>query len=151
MSEKLIRELGLSTRFRKTGKKMGYKSMRYRIANVQSPKRMKTVIVFDNVAKLTPQKIIFVRHLILEGHFQFIAIVENFLPKNNLFELKAELIPAKTFIRGRLKVNDVKNFLRSYSDQYRLDWADGRIKDLVTLTDDYPLGLVEILKIISRK
>jgi hypothetical protein len=120
--------------------------MRYRIANVQPTKRKKTVIVFDNIAKL-----IFLRHLISERHFQFIAIVENFLPKNNLFELKAKLIPVATFILRRLKVNAVKNFLRSYCEQYRLDWTENRIKDLATLTDGYPLGIVETLKIISHK
>jgi len=125
--------------------------MRYRIANVQPTKRKKTVIVFDNIAKLTSQKLIFLRHLISERHFQFIAIVENFLPKNNLFELKAKLIPVATFILRRLKVNAVKNFLRSYCEQYRLDWTENRIKDLATLTDGYPLGIVETLKIISHK
>jgi len=58
MSEKLMKELGLATRFKNTRKKMGYKSMRYRIANIQPTKRKKTVIVFDNIAKLTSQKLI---------------------------------------------------------------------------------------------
>ena len=64
-----MKELHLTMRFKQTGKKFGYKSMRYRIANVESPKRKKTVIVFDNIAKLTRQKIIFLRHLILGKSF----------------------------------------------------------------------------------
>ena len=150
MSEKLIRELGLSMRFRKTGKKMGYKSMRYRIANVQSPKKMKTVIVFDNVAKLTPQKIIFLQHLILEKHFQFIAIVENFLPKNDLFSLKAQLLPATKICLSNLNAKTVLNFLQSYSDKYHLNWSDAYIHNLANLIRGHPLSMIEMIRNIKR-
>jgi hypothetical protein len=146
MSEKLMKELGLFVRFKKTGKKMGYKSMRYRIANVESLKRKKTVIVFDNVAKLTPQKIIFLRYLILERRFQFIVIVENFLPPKNLFELKAQLMPAKSIKLSNLNVSDIKILLRCYSDQNQLDWTDKYRNNLATLTNGYPLGLAQMLR-----
>lgn len=146
MSEKLMKELGLATRFKKTGKKMGYKSMRYRIANVQLPKRKKTIIVFDNVSKLTPQKIIFLRHLILDNHFQFIAIVENFLPKNDLFSLEAQLLPATTICLSNLNAKDVLNFLRSYSDKYHLNWSDAYIHNLAALVRGHPLGIIEMIK-----
>ena len=85
MSAKLMKEFHISKINKQTGKQWGYKSMRYRIANAKVPRRKNTVIVFDNVAKLTPQKTIFLRHLILENNFQFIAIVENFLPKSATF------------------------------------------------------------------
>jgi len=68
--------------------------MRYRISNYELSERKQIVIVFDNVAKLTNQKIIFLRHLIQEKHFQFIAIVENFLSLHDLACLKALLLPA---------------------------------------------------------
>ena len=66
---------------------MGYKSMRYRVANAKSLKKQNTVIVFDNIAKLTNQKTIFLRHLILEQHFQFTNL-EHFLPKSISLSLK---------------------------------------------------------------
>lgn len=146
MSKMLMKALGLTMRFKQTGKKMGYKSMRYRIACSDSPKRKKTVIVFDNIAKLTPQKIIFLRHLILERHFQFIAIVENFLPKNDLFSLEAQLLPATTIYLSNLKANAVLNFLRSYSDKYHLNWSDAYIHSLAALTGGYPLGMIEMIR-----
>lgn len=146
MSEKLMKELGLTARFKQTGKKMGYKSRRYRIANVESPKRKKTVIIFDNVAKLTPQKIIFLRHLILERHFQFIAIVENFLPKNDLFFLEAQLLPATTICLSNLKAKAVLNFFRLYSDKYHLTWSDAYIHSLAALAGGYPLGMIEMIR-----
>jgi hypothetical protein len=150
MSKELMKVLGIAMRFKQSEKKMGYKSMRYRIANVESPKRKKTVIVFDNIAKLTTQKIIFLRHLILERHFQFIAITENFLPGNDLFFLKAQLLPATTICLCNLKTNAVLSFLRSYSDKYHLSWSDAYIHSLAALAGGYPLGMIEMIRNIKK-
>jgi hypothetical protein len=146
MSEKLMKELHISSRLKKTGKKMGYKSMRYRIATVGSPTKNKPIIVFDNVAKLTPQKIIFLRHLIEEEHFQFIAIAENFLPENDLMLLKAQLVPIATISLNYLKTEDVFLFIRSYSDKHHLKWSDGHIRNLANLARGYPLGMIEMIR-----
>lgn len=146
MSEKLMRELGLSRRFKKTGRKMGYKSMRYRIATVRSSIKNKPVIVFDNIAKLTSQKIIFLRNLIEENRFQFIAIVEHFLPANDLMLLKVQFFPTETVTLHHFNVSEIKNLLQTYSNQYRLNWSDDYIRHMVTLANGYPLGLTEMLK-----
>ncbi|MGD0169413.1 MAG: ATP-binding protein [Smithella sp.] len=146
MSEKLMRELGLSPRFKKTGRKMGYKSMRYRIATVMLSTKNKPIIIFDNIAKLTSQKIIFLRNLIEENHFQFIAIVENFLPPENLFELKAQFMPAKSITLNNLNVFDTENLLYSYSNHNQLNWTDNYRRNLAALTNGYPLGLTQMLK-----
>jgi hypothetical protein len=146
MSEIIMKGSGLSARFKKTGKKMGYKSMLYRIANIQLPKRKKTVIVFDNVSKLTPQKIIFLRHLISEKHFQFIAIVENFLTKNDLFSMEVQLLPAITIYLSNLNTKAVINFLGKYSDKYHLNWSDAYIHNIAALTGGYPLSIIEMIR-----
>ena len=146
MSKKLMKELRISSRLKKTGKKMGYKSMRYRIATIGSSTINKPVIVFDNVAKLTPQKIIFLRYLIEEEHFQFIAIAENFLPANDLMLLKAQLIPVYTISLHYLKDEDVISFIRLYSEKNHLDWSDAYIHSLAYLAKGYPLGMIEMIK-----
>jgi len=146
MSNKLMKELHIPKMNRQTGKQFGYKSMRYRIANVETPKRKKTVIVFDNIAKLTRQKIIFLRHLILENHFQFIAIVENFLPANDLMLLKAQLLPVETLSLHYLKEEDVISFIRLHSEKHYLNWPDAYIESLAALVSGYPLGMVEMIK-----
>lgn len=125
---------------------MGYKSMRHRIANIESPKGKKTVIVFDNIAKITPQKIIFLRHLILEGYFQFIAIVENFLPANDLMLLKTQLVPADSMLLNYLKDEDVISFIRLYSEKFHLNWSDAYIHGIAALTGGYPLNIIETLR-----
>lgn len=146
MSEKLMRELGLSRRLKKTGRKMGYKSMRYRIATVMLSTKNKPIIIFDNIAKLTPQKIIFLRNIIEENHFQFIAIVENFLPANDLMLLKTQLFPVEIFSLQYLKDEDVISFIRFHSDKYHLNWSDAYIHSLASLTGGYPLGIIEMIR-----
>ncbi len=146
MSKKLMKELHILKINKQTGKQFGYKSMRYRIANVKSPKREKTIIVFDNIAKLTPQKIIFLRHLILEKHFQFVAITENFLPANDLMLLKAQLFPVDTVSLGHLKDEDVISFIGLHSEKYHLNWSIDYICSLAALTGGYPLGIIEMIK-----
>ena len=149
MSEKLMKELGLSVRFKNSGQKMGYKSMRYRIANLEASKRKQTVIVFDNIAKLTNQKIIFLRHLIMEGHFQFIAIVEKFLSSNDLACLKALLLPTDVLSLNHLKPDEVVSFLRLYSDKHKLNWSNDYIHDLALIINGHPLSMIEMIRNIK--
>lgn len=151
MSKKLIEELHISSRLKKTGKKMGYRSMRYRIATVGSLTKNKPVIVFDNVAKLTPQKIIFLRHLIEEDHFQFIAIVENFLQGKDFSLLKAQLIPMETVSLHHLSAENVSSFIRFYSVKQNLNWSDAYIDDLTALAGGYPLGMIDLIKSVMNK
>lgn len=149
MSEKIMKELGLKARFKKTGKKMGYKSMRYRISNFESSKRKQTIIVFDNIAKLTNQKIIFLRHIILENHFQFIAIVEKFLSSHDLARLKALLLPTDVLSLNHLKPDEVVSFLRLYSDKHNLNWSDDYIHDLAVITKGHALSMIEMIRNIK--
>ncbi len=147
MSEKLMRELGLSRRLKKTGRIMGYKSMRYRIATAEpSAKKDKPVIVLDNVAKLTPQKIIFLRNLLEENHFQFVAIVENFLPPEDFARLRALFYPAEIVALNYLRPEEVFSLIRLYSDQHHFHWPDHYIRELVSIAGRYPLGIIEMLK-----
>ena len=149
MSEKLMKELALSVRLKKSNKKMGYKSMRYRIANLGASKTKQTVIVFDNIAKLTIQKVIFLRHLILEKHFQFIAIVENFLSSPDLACLKALLLPANVLSLRHLKTDDIVSFMRLYSDKHNLNWSDNYIHDLAVIAKGHPLSIIEMIRNIK--
>ena len=82
----------------------------------------------------------------MENHFQFIAIVENFLPANDLMLLKAQLLPVKTFSLHYLKDEDVISFIRLHSEKYYLNWPDTYIDSLAALVSGYPLGMVEMIK-----
>lgn len=146
MSETLMKALDIPRRIKNQGNKMRYKSMRYRIANANTAKQHKPVIVLDNIAQITVQKKIFLRHLILEQHFQFIAVVEKFLPQKDLFDLKAQLMPATTLKLRHLKKQDVESLVRGYAGQNHFDWTDNEIRHLAALSDGYPLGLKEMFR-----
>ncbi len=151
MSEKLMKELGIPFKFKKTGRKMGYKSMRNRISNFESSEKKLTIIVFDNIAKLSNQKIIFLRQLVVEKHFQLIAIVENFLPSNDLNCMKALLLPADFLSLKHLKTDDVLTFIRLYSDKNNLEWSGVFIREMAALIGGYPLGLMTTINDFKNK
>jgi len=145
MSEILFRELGLASR-QNPRKKTGYKPMRYRIGSATWPGKHKPVIVLDNLAKLTVPKAIFLDYLESEQHFQFIAIVENFIERKDVQKLKALLIPSISLTLRRLNKKDIEHALQRYADSHHLDWTRSHIQTLTTLSNGYPLGLAELLK-----
>lgn len=145
MSDLLMKELGIARRFRKTGTKMGYKSMRYRIAT-SSSRGNKPIIVFDNIARLTRPKNVFLRSLIEEDHFQFIAVCENFLPSKELLLLKAQLLPMEMVSLNYLPLEDVRSWLRLYSEKHHFNWPDAYVDNLTAVAGGYPLGIVEMLR-----
>ena len=146
MSENLMKALHIPKMNKQTGKQFGYKSRRYRIANMALPKVKKTVIVFDNIVKITPQKTIFLRHLILEKRFQFIVIVEHFLPENDLLFLKAQLLPATTVSLHNLNGEDIINYLRYLSNRHHWNWPGTHIISMAALAGGYPLGMIEMMR-----
>jgi len=121
-----------------------YKSSRFRIVALKLKDKRKHVLVFDNLAKLTSPKSDLLRYLTWEKRFQFIAIVESFLPRNDLFLLRVRLDPAVVINLERLCTGSGIRFFRSLSEEYGLHWTEGRIKSLSEVTGGYPLRMKEI-------
>ena len=145
MSKILFKELDLSAK-RKYKKKLKYTSMRYLIANMGLSKRQPPVIVLDNIAKITAHKKIFLRHLISEQNFQFIAIADNFIPQEDLCVLKSLLIPFTILTLHNLKTKDVEILLYYYTERYNFHWTNDYIHDLAKISDGYPLILAELFR-----
>ena len=149
MSKNLMKQLKICNRFTKTGNKMGYKSMRFRIAAIGSSTENKPVIVFDNIAKLTRPKIAFLRYLCEEKSFQFIAIVENFLPEKHALFLKTLLFPAAHFSLSYLSDKDVLEFVHYYMETHHLRYSEAEIAGLTLFAGGYPLEMTRLVKISS--
>jgi len=145
MSEILFRELGL-VNYQAPHIKTKYKPMRYRIGNATWPGKHKPVIVLDNIAKITVPKAIFLDYLVSKQHFQFMAIVENFIEQKDFLKLKALLIPSINLTLHRLYKKDIEKALQRYADSHPLCWTKSHIQMLATLSNGYPLGLAELLK-----
>lgn len=130
-------------RYDKDRKYRRYKSSPFLIANIDNKDNRKHVIVFDNIAKLTRQKLAFIRCLALEKRFQFIAIVETFLPENDLFLLRAELMPADVITVSYLPKKDVCTYFFNFSNKRGFEWSEVYVKSLFDTTSGYPLGMRE--------
>jgi len=142
----LLTALMPKKRYEQGRKYRRYKSSRFLIANIDGKDKRKHGIVFDNVGKLTRQKLTFIRYLAWEKRFQFIAIVETFLPENDLFLLRAEPMPADVIALPYLSDKDVCEFFRIISNKRGFGWSGDHIKMLVEITRGYPLGMREMVE-----
>ena len=123
-----------------------YKSGRFLIVSKELKDKRKHVLVFDNIAKLTAQKLQLIRYLIQESTFQYIAIAESFLSKENLFLLRAALLPAEMIMLPYLSEESTKTLLCHLADKYSFHWSEQRLSMLVSATRGYPLGVHEVIK-----
>jgi len=123
-----------------------YKSGRFLIVSKELKDKRKHILVFDNIAKLTTQKLQLIRYLILESKFQYIAIAESFLPKEGFFLLRAALLPAETIILPYLSEESTKKLLCHLADKYFFHWSEQRLHMLVSATRGYPLGVHEVIR-----
>ena len=123
-----------------------YKSGRFLIVSKELKDKRKHVLVFDNIAKLTAQKLQLIRYLIQESTFQYIAIAESFLSKENLFLLRAALLPAEMIMLPYLREESTKTLLCHLADKYSFHWSEQRLSMLVSATRGYPLGVHEVIK-----
>jgi energy-coupling factor transporter ATP-binding protein EcfA2 len=123
-----------------------YKSGRFLIVSKELKDKRKHVLVFDNIAKLTAQKLQLIRYLIQESTFQYIAIAESFLSKEDLFLLRAALLPAEMIMLPYLSEESTKTLLCHLADKYSFHWSEQRLSMLVSATRGYPLGVHEVIK-----
>ena len=140
----LVRELFPGQEFRR--EYMRYRSSRFRIATLDSGDKRKHVLVFDNIAKLSPQKLDLIRYFAWEKRFQFVAIVESFVADDDLLRLRVRLYPADTIMLQYLGKRNVYEFYRHLSEEHRFHWTEDHIKNLTEITGGYPLRMKEIAK-----
>ena len=121
-----------------------YRSSRFRITTLALDDNRKHILVLENVSKLSAQKLDLIRYLTWEKRFQFISVVESFLPSNDLFRLRVWMNPSIQIILHYLSAFDVVQFYRQLSREHRLGWTEGQIKNLAEVTGGYPLRMREI-------
>jgi len=104
------------------------------------------VLVLDNIAKLTTQKLQLIRYLVQGKTFRFVAIIESFLPKESWFLLRAALLPAGIIILPYLNEGSTKELFRYVAERHNFDWSEQRLNMFVSLNRGYPLGVHEIIQ-----
>jgi hypothetical protein len=108
---------------KKDGEAMAYRQHRFRIANLVFDGQRQSVLVLDDIGKLSPQKVELIRYLAMAKRFRFVAVVENFL--------KAD--------------KPTREFFRHYSLKHYFGWTEGEISSLAEMSGGYPLGMKEVV------
>jgi len=121
-----------------------YRPSRFRIATLALDDNRKHVVVLDNVSKLSVQKLDLIRYLTWEKRFQFVSIVESFLPSSGLFQLRVWMNPSILITLQNLSTSSMVQFFQQLSKEHQLGWTEGRIKNLAEVTGGYPLRVQEI-------
>jgi len=92
------------------GKEPGYRQSRILVVDLATGQERRCVLVLDNIGKLTPQKMEFIRPLGSDHGVLFIAIAERFLPEDDLFRLRISLYPSELIRLGQLSANQTAKF-----------------------------------------
>lgn len=125
-------------------RQMSYRSSRFRLTALPLSDRRKQILVLDSIAKLSYQKLDLLRCLTWEKRFQFVSIVERFLPAEDLFRLRVRMNPAILLTLHYLNLSEVAQFYRELSEVHGLGWTEDRIQHLAEVTGGYPLRMKEI-------
>jgi hypothetical protein len=103
------------------------------------------VIVLDNIAKLSDQKLNLIRSLAAQKRFRFIAIIEHFLKEEQLQKLRLRLFPSVLLELGYLKAGESRLLIRDLAVRNRLDLDQATIRSLAVSTGGYPLGICQFV------
>jgi hypothetical protein len=128
---------------------VSWKTERHVIADRRIRSKQAVVVVLDDVAKMTRQKLDFIRWLKDLDKFRIIAVAERFLPGEDLTHLRTALIPAPLVVLGRLGPAATHQFFESLAQTYNLPWGREEIHGLALATHGYPLGMWEAAKVAA--
>jgi hypothetical protein len=121
-----------------------YRSARFRIVSLDFNDSRRHVLVLDNIAKLSAQKLDLIRYLAWGKRFQFVTIVESFISEDDFLRLRVQLYPADIIMLQHLGKRSVYEFYQNLSERHELHWTEGQIKNLAEITGGYPLRMKEI-------
>jgi len=124
---------------------LGYQRAQSLIISLASKDKRRPVIALDNIEKLTPQRLSFIRDLTREGVFIFIAIAEPFLPEEDLFHLRVCLYPSTQMRLRNLSSEQTARFFRVLGTKNQFPWTENDIHVLSLATKGYPLAMREFV------
>jgi hypothetical protein len=99
------------------------------------------VLVFDDVARVTPQWIRFLGEIAQRGDCRLVAIAEHALPPDQLLRLRAALGAAAVLPVGPLPLAVVETILAAAVEAHGLGWTREDIRFTARATHGYALGM----------
>lgn len=128
---------------------VSWRTERHVIADRRIHSKVPVVVVLDDVAKVTRQKLDFIRWLKDLDKFRIIAVTERFLPEEDLTRLRTSLIPAPLVVLSRLGPAATHQFFETLAKAHGLPWGREEIHGLALATHGYPLGMWEAAKVAA--
>jgi hypothetical protein len=138
-------QLKKETIYKKQAVPVRYKSRRRRLAVAAAKEPIPHVLVLDNIAKLTAQKLNLIRYWVVEGSFLFIAVIESFIDEGELLALRMALLPADVMQLKRLQMSESIEMIRACAEGCNLSWTEHQVRVAALVTRGYPLGIVELI------
>lgn len=121
------------------------------VATYTPPPGKTPIIVLDNIAKLTRPKLQLLRRLHASNSLLFIAIVERFVPEDDVMGLRVVLDPAVVVAVDYLDAESSVHFLEEAATRYHLGWSDADIEMLARAMHGYPLELALLIAREKKK
>jgi hypothetical protein len=131
------------------GRTRSVKWTRFRVANQRFEDRRRHVVVLDNLARLSPQRLDVARRM--RERFEVVAIVEDFLPEPAKAALCSALWARPTFRIGHLSRAVTRAFFEECSDRWGLGWGAGEIHGLAQAVNGFPFGMREAVAAELRR
>jgi len=130
--------------YKKKAEPVRYKSRRRRLA-AASKEPIPHVLVLDNIAKLTAQKLALIRYWVMEGSFLFVAVTETLIDEGEFLALRLALLPADVMQIRRMQMKDSMEMIRACAERFKLSWTDQQLRAAALVTRGYPLGIVDLI------
>ncbi len=148
----LFAQLFLKLRDKRRGEYLPYKATRFQITHLELDDNRQHVLVLDNIAKLSTQKLNLMQYLAWEKRFRLVAITENFLPAKQFQRLRTRLSPASVVTLDHLSIYSARKFFSYYSERYEFGWTAAQINSKAATIGGYPLEMREaVMREIERR
>ena len=121
------------------GQEASTKWMRFRVSSARPDGPRRHVVMLDNLARLSPQRLDVLRRL--RARYSVLAIAEDFLPEAAKIGVCTALWARPPLRLGHLSRAATVDYFDECSRRWELGWGRGEIVGLATATGGFPLGM----------